>query len=142
MQPSGYQLGRQSPVQSDNRLAERPMNIMKPQQMASKGAPRGAQEIRVVGMQPQAPNSRVAQQMVPPQAIQQQAIQQQAAPQLGRSKPEMQPVLGLGDSGIGAGDEIHSVEVIAEGPDGREYAAPYDVVLPKGSKIMGVRKIQ
>lgn len=134
MQPGGYQLGRQTAVQPESRLAERPMNIMRPQQMTQKGTPRGAQEIKVVGMQPQAPNSRVAQQMVPPPA----------APQLG-NRPEMQPVLGLAGAGAPqapAPEETHSVEVIGEGPDGREYAAPFDVVFPKGSKILGIRKIQ
>jgi hypothetical protein len=133
MQAGGHQLGRQTAVQPDNRLAERPMNIMKPQQMAQGGGPRGAQEIKVVGMQPQAPNSRVAQQMVPP-----------AAPQI-EQRPAMQPVLGLSGAGspqAPASEETHSVEVIGEGPDGREYAAPFDVVFPKGSKILGIRKIQ
>jgi hypothetical protein len=106
------------------------MNIMRPQQMASKGSPRGAQEIAVVGMTPQAPLRQLAPQQVPPKAP---AIAQ---------APALMPVpmLGASGPGLGAGEQVHTIEVVGEGPDGREYVAPFDVVFPKGSKILGARE--
>jgi hypothetical protein len=127
-QSGGYQLGRETPVQQASPLAERPMNIMKPQEMRQGGSPRGAQEIKVVGMAPQAPLSRVAPRQVPPQA-----------PQIAHASSPL-AMLGSSDPGLGAGDEVHTIEVVGQGPDGREYVAPFDVVFPKGSKILGARE--
>lgn len=123
----GFQLGQQTSIKQQNVLAERPVNIMKPQQMSQKGSPRGAQEIPVVGMTPQAPMGRVASRPVPPQALQ----------LAGQAHEAALPMLGSSGSGS---EEVHPVDIVGEGPDGREYVASFDVVFPKGSKILGARE--
>lgn len=121
--PGVRKLGQTSPVQMSQMLSDRPANITKPQQMGQAGGPRGAHEIPVVGMTPQAPVGRVAPRHVPP-----------SAPQLSAPLQQALPAPALAGS-----EDVVVVEVVGQGPDGKEYVAPFEAVFPRGTKILGTR---
>lgn len=68
------------------------------------------------------------------------------APQLGNSTPKlpMSPQVTAASQGQKAppGQEIHTIKVHLEGPDGKPLTAEWDVVSPRGSKVMGVTEVE
>lgn len=104
-------------------IQQAPAQISEPQ-----GMPKGAQPVPLVQPGPQL----AAAQPVPGPAIPQRspfmAAPQAAIPQ---ALPQTQPRRFQTD--------VHTIEVVAQGPDGREYSASYEVEVPAGSKLLGVR---
>lgn len=99
-----------------------------PQAVIGKGADgvRGASPIRVMGgvspfgHEMGAPSPAPSQFQPMPQPV-------APAPQQHPHGPE-----------LGANQEIHVLVATLEGPDGRPYEAPWEVVAPRGSKVLGV----
>jgi hypothetical protein len=99
-----------------------------PQAVIGKGADgvRGASPIRVVGSSPfghemGSPAPAAPAQFQPmPQPVVPAAAPVQRGPELG------------------AGEEVHTLVATLKGPDGRMYEAPWEVVAPRGSQVMGV----
>ncbi len=96
-----------------------------PQAVIGKGADgvRGASPIRVVGGTPFSPEMG-SPALAPSQF---QPMPQPAAPALQPRGPE-----------LGANEEIHTLVALLEGPNGQKYEAPWEVVAPRGSRVLGV----
>jgi hypothetical protein len=111
-------------AQAVPQAAQVPMQISEPQ------VPKGAQPV------PLAPSPQLAATAIPPQQIQGPALPQRssfmAAPQraLAQATQPQQRRFAT---------DVHRIEVVAEGPDGKEYLAAYEVEVPAGSKLLGVR---
>jgi hypothetical protein len=104
-------------------------------QIGQGNMPKGAQPVSLMGVQ--------AQQGIPilgqaPIGQPQAHLGQVQAPRLPMSPqpaPQQQPQRALG----GPDGEVHTIVVELQGSDGKtKYFAEYDVVAPKGSKVMGV----
>jgi len=134
---SGYQLGKIMPAPLiPNVLGNTPAAIMKPQQMA-QGGPRGAQEIPVIGMQPQNGGIRLAgRPQQPQQQMPQLGQQRQAPPRL--PAPAAPPPQQFA---LGSNEESHTIEVRGLAPDGQEYVAKYDAIFPRGTRLLGAQEV-
>ena len=109
---------------------------MKPQQMA-QGGPRGAQEIPVIGMQPQNGGIRLAgRPQQPQQQMPQLGQQRQAPPRL--PAPAAPPPQQFA---LGSNEESHTIEVRGLAPDGQEYVAKYDAIFPRGTRLLGAQEV-
>lgn len=83
-----------------------------------------------------------------PQGVSPLKIRQGPAFQLGQKNPLPAPAAApvaapqapAPSQELSGGEQVHVVEVVGEGPDGRKYIAPFDVVFPKGSRILGMRE--
>jgi hypothetical protein len=100
-------------------------------QIGQGNTPKGAQPVSLMGMPVQG-LPILGQQAVGQQA----ALGQAQTPRLPiapQSAPQ-QPQRALG----GPDGEVHTIVVELQGGDGKKYFAEYDVVAPRGSKVMGV----
>lgn len=98
-------------------------------QIGQSNTPRGAQPVALAG--------QVAQQASPPQQVPpQQFFQQPSQPPQHLPAPQQaQPAQHFS---LGAGEEVHIIEVKGLGRDGREYIAPVQTVFPIGTRIIAV----
>jgi len=92
------------------------------------GMPKGAQPVPLVQPGPQLAAAQPQPGPAIPQRSSFMAAPQQRVPQ---APPQPQ--------GRRFSTDVHTIEVVAQGPDGREYTAAYEVEVPAGSKLLGVR---
>jgi hypothetical protein len=141
MGPGGFQLGKVMPApMMPSLLGNTPASILKPHQMA-QGAPRGTQEIPVIGMTPRQGGLRMAGRPQQPQMIPQLGMQQQ--PQQHRlPAPAPAPVASPPQQiALGANEQMHKIEVRGIAPDGIEYVAKYDAIFPRGTRLLGATEV-
>jgi hypothetical protein len=134
-----YQLGREMAAPGQMSIPQ--TQFLRPQELA-KGSPRGAQTIPVIGMAPQQNGGglRLGAASQQPGAIRMtgNGFQQQGqTPVL----PQRPSVPALSGPAAAHSEEVHRIEVRGMGSDGKEYAATFDAVFPRGTTMLGATEI-
>lgn len=120
--PNGLNIGRPTGQYVQPILPQQQIVQQQPVQQGAifggggpQNMPKGAQPVPLAGSQPGNLAPRLP-------------MSPQAAPALGQKAPP--------------GQEVHVIKVHLEGPDGKPLSAEWEVVAPRGSKVLGVTEVE